>query len=134
MATAKKSGKKAAKKSAASTRRTPSKTTRAAKTAPRSPGRTRDAVPPVWIPGTLDVVGGKIGLQTDLGFIPLEDVAAYGQALGLVFQPAGGEDGEARTVKLAALTAFIEAYGLAAITGVVTTCRGGGGGGGGGGG
>jgi hypothetical protein len=124
---AKKVGKKAAKKSADAKRRAPSKSTRPARKTPtpRSGGRTRDMTPPIWIPGTLEVVAGKIGVQTvDQGFISLEDVARYGQVVGLVFQPAGGEKGEALMVKLTALAEFIEEFGVSAITGIVTTCRG----------
>jgi len=123
MATAKKAGKKAGKK-AAGKRRSETKPVRGARKTP-APRRTRDAPPPIWIPGTLAVVGGKVGVQTiDQGFISLEDVAAYGQVVGLVFQPAGGEKGESLMITLTKLAEFIEAYGVAAITGIVTTCRG----------
>ena len=101
---AKKAGKTAVKKSAGAKRGSRSKTTPAVgkAAAQRSPRRTRDGnppIPPLWIPGTLGIVDGKLGLQTDLGFIPLEDVATYGQAVGLVFQPASGEKGEALRVR-----------------------------------
>ncbi len=84
--------------------------------------RTKDLPPAVWSPGQLAVnANGVVGVQLAGRFVTLEEVAAAGQLVGLVF-PLQPQASGALGAMIDKLLAYIREHANGTIVGGVTTC------------